>query len=399
MLINLTRVLRTPKFVSTIPYLSHAPQTPYLDPVYTGCFGTYLCLLAACAEEFKDDRCFLNIQQYNNPEDDTCDTGAGCVFQGLFAPQMTCYGVTASLQPKQALWGQQFNGSSPFQVIAPPSPVPAFCGASPGGMMFWLQVANDESFAAADEVVQQSLTPTQIKEKNLRIAYYLNTAPSSLPSDTSPCNVIILPFIYPRPIWTGTTLTYDQTQWGFGWPIPPYNTSYSAGTFSMAGPMSQTSPGGISTLLQNWKAADTRRKVLVSIGGAIANGTDYSWWAQGDNYLAVAQGIKNFFVKFEADNGWALDGLDIDYEDTANLSMTFPPPRRSLGSALAVIGTQSSAAAAAAPASAPQLTPSFSQTEVILVSVFGALILILIVLVVLRAKGIMQFKTDVMMTK
>jgi hypothetical protein len=87
-----------------------------------------------------------------------------------------------------------------------------------------------------------------------------------------------------------------------------------------------------ATQLMAWRAVEpTKRKIMVGVGGAAATPL-YQTWSVGTNVDTVAAGLRTFFEQFEQVNGFALDGLDIDYEDSNALGTHIVPitqPRKS----------------------------------------------------------------------
>lgn len=79
--------------------------------------------------------------------------------------------------------------------------------------------------------------------------------------------------------------------------------------------------------LKAWREVEPgRRKIMVGLGGA-ASTPPYQIWSQGNNVDVVARGLQLFFDEFKHANGFGLDGVDIDYEDSNALSnFIFVPP-------------------------------------------------------------------------
>lgn len=342
LMVSLTKAVR--KAMPSPFLLSHAPQTPYLtlDPAMVpglninspGYYGSYLAIMAQVGPLID----FLNIQAYNNCPLQECPVGAW-VLNNLIASSPVpsvlppIYGglPIKPLKASQVLFGQQIP---PKATCGPKPPVPP-AGVTPVspltlpwcsglgnvnhniGLMFWLN--NPGSDIAANAVVDTWYPPTGLSPPN-RVVYYLNgpTTYNIPTSGYSRCNTIILGFIYPALNMGGAN------------PCPLYNGMqpwacfgfYYA--FAAAGKPLLIDPPSYAQQLASWRAVEpTKRKIMVGLGGADSTPI-YSTWAQPGAVDVVAKGLAQFFKAFEAYNGFALDGLDIDYEDS-NALATHPP--------------------------------------------------------------------------
>lgn len=335
-MVDLTRAIRqafadTPGFL-----LSHAPQTPYLtlepvnDPDDPGYWGSYLAILAQVGHMID----FLNIQAYNNCSYQDCPVGAQIVNNLLAAsplpnPLPPVYGnlPQVPLAPSQVAYGQLVPITPPCPGSKSPATTPWCAGDGNlnrgSGMMFWLNSNN--TGPAADAVVDAWFprSASQLSPPN-RVIYYLNDPLTYTPPTTgySRANTIILGFIYPA-----------QNGGGSNPPCPPGSSSPPWACFGFYYAFGEQTnplvlaPATYAQRLVAWRAVEpTKRKIMVGLGGA-ASTPPYATWATGNNVSIVAAGLKQFFHQFEAVNGFALDGLDLDYEDGTALAYHPTPPQ------------------------------------------------------------------------
>ena len=161
--------------------------------------------------------------------------------------------------------------------------------------------------------------------------YYLNGNVDPFPVPTtgySPCNTIVIGFMYTYDVaqalpsqsgFAGLQTTVSSTPWA----------QFACNLFALSngGPNPYSLPSQLQQNLVAWKAVDPQhRKVLIGLGGATA-APNYGVWAQGTNTDAVAAGIAQFVNSVQ----FPLDGVDIDFEDSAALAVpgsagSYTPP-------------------------------------------------------------------------
>lgn len=359
LMIRLTRALREAFPAERGFLISHAPQTPYLvlsQHLADGdsfsetagyltprdyCWGSYMAILAAVGPQID----FLNVQAYNNVAVSGCPNAAlllnNLVTSPVYPTPLPSYfgSVTmAPLKPSQVLLGQQLpaaGGDSGPQH----NPIPASnprCGGvlNPGiGLMFWLQNNHDDSGQSSDDLANASVDlwypPAQVMAQGLlsppnRVVYYTNgcSAYNVPTSGYSRCNTIIIGFIYPA--WskglptTDSGAVYGLPDWAdFGFysscgQAPDFIRFYGSMTPAALVAWRQVEPG--------------RRKIMVGVGGAWGT-PPYQIWSQGDNVRTVARGLQVFMDLFKKVNGFGLDGIDVDYEDSDALAYSMSVTR------------------------------------------------------------------------
>jgi hypothetical protein len=333
LMVNLTKAIRAkvnPGFL-----ISHAPQTPYLTMDRKGnteesrqYFGSYLAIIAQLGGLGPTTIDFLNIQAYNNEGYQGCPDGSKIVnrmTESYQLPEQWNNLVVPACKANNLLYGQLLNDLMTPWCKGSLAPLNPGCGA-----MFWLQrgqadvSAADAAVDALFPVVAGRLSPPE------KVVYYLNGAIDPPTSGYSRCNVIIIGFAY-------AALNSGNNYAGRG-PFPPppnskvepwasfgmfYSMAYNGMPYSLA-------PASFGPALKAWKSVEpNRRKIMIGIGGA-DSAPLYGKWAQGRNVDIVAQGLKEFLDAFEI----PFDGVDIDYEDSANLR---PNPRLSSVAALTVV--------------------------------------------------------------
>jgi hypothetical protein len=377
--------------------ISHAPQTPYLtlDPglfvnyCSPGYYGSYLAIMAQVGSLID----FLNVQAYNNCGAQDCPIGAAIVNNLLsdaptppILPPIYGGGPSPTLTPTQVVYGQLV----PLQAACPGTTSPAtqpWCrgngNMNPGiGCMFWLNDNGDGP--AADAVVDTWFPPATLPpgalSPPLRVVYYLNGPGTYTIPETgySRSNTIIIGFIYPAANTgnTGNTFACPPGSKQPAWACFGFYYSFGVG----GEPLVLVSPAYVQSLI-TWRAVEpTRRKIMVGFGGAVSVPL-YDTWAQGNNAAVVAAGLVEFFTAFEATNGFALDGVDFDYEDSTALATHKGP--------LAVQGANAGAAirsAALLQSAKKAATTSFvfgsSSTGAIVAAVACALVVLYVVVAV-----------------
>ena len=323
LMVRLTKAIRaritTPGFL-----LSHAPQTPYLTLKDTsnlatpGFWGSYLSVLAQVGPLGTPGGIdFFNVQAYNQ------NGGAqGCPASAVIVNNLLQ--ATPAISPLPPVFGAGLvvpqsppSGIAYGQLIPPNPPTTPWCGGGPGGMnpdvglMFWLQNPGDS--VVADAVVDawlprqgSALTPTR------RVVYYMNNPGSVLEDPVtkySRASVVIVGFAFPLMNTYGPCSCADEDVSRIVTSVPTW------ATFALC----YGGWGGGMAALAAWRATDpAHRKIMIGIGGAQATPM-YDTWSQDANVDVVAQGLFEFLEAFRARHGFALDGIDIDYEDSANL--------------------------------------------------------------------------------
>jgi hypothetical protein len=288
------------------------------------------------------------------------------------------------LRVPQLTWGQQIDKGVINNPAAPA--VPFCCQGGTISMMFWMQDSLAPSLATAASTVAAWIGTGSGKTAPGRVVYYLNHPNVRYDNDTaifpgqtrqpdgsivtgySPCSIVVLPFIYPYapgdPFYQVAPVDPlkppDQLHWGFcygSWTnLTRQNVYVAYNAATMAN-------------LQAWRAYDpANRAVMVSVGGAMSYlpPTNFAVWAKYPT--AVCDALADFFVQFQAANGWALDGLDIDYEDSAGCN---PSNHSQTSPSLALVGPGGSAGP----------PPSPYQTATIALGVIaGVAVIVIIVL-------------------
>ena len=326
--------------------LSHAPQTPYLtippgtDPKDPKYYGSYLAILSRLGG-LGDSKTvnFFNVQAYNNPGYEGCsDTpeNAPSILNNLVgdsptqpSPLPAIWGgfTTPKVEAKTLLFGQLIPEVPPTRPHCDGAMTPEY------GMQFWLD-APENTVApngGADEVVRQWYPPAPSERSpSVKVVYYLNHPIDLSGYGTwSPCNVIILGFVYPALNGGGLMPAPHGTS-----DLPPWASFGLYYNFGLEGKYVDYTPQvnplkladqGFAAALKKWRAVEPgKRKIMIGLGG-YAYTPLYSLWAKSrDNMKIVAKGLHRFFEQFKAANDFGLDGLDLDYEDSKNL---FPYPR------------------------------------------------------------------------
>lgn len=366
LMIRLTSALRAAFPKATGFLISHAPQTPYLtlstnlvdgspvgdDSGYmespNWCYGAYLPILATVGSDID----FLNVQAYNNKPLTGCPITPillnnlmglpsapgqprGVVYP---SPLPSYFGnqVMAPLKAHQLVLGQQIPASAGDSGPMKKAPVSdPWCRgtqtplnpASGVGLMYWLNDPAGASRAAADASVD--LWYPTAKSSGLlsppdRVVYYCNGCGAYEPplEGYSQCNTIIIGFIYPA-----TTPGRAPSELCAAKGLPAwacFGFFVVCGRYGSSEPISLGSSivhtGLNAAHLLQWRNVEpTRRKIMVGLGGAFDT-PPYELWSQGDNVSTVVTGLQVFMEDFKASNGFALDGIDIDYEDTNALA-------------------------------------------------------------------------------
>jgi hypothetical protein len=163
------------------------------------------------------------------------------------------------------------------------------------------------------------------------VAYYINgniDLTSLIAQPWSPCNVIVLGFVYTVDI-ASKVQAYDFQFYPNAAALPPYaqfvTNAYglsAGGSAPLPYPMNPT----LVAQLQTWQAVEpSRRKIMFGIGGASLP-PNYWLWSQGNNVTTVAAGVAAFLTNVQAlYPGLKFAGVDFDYEDTTALSYYGPP--------------------------------------------------------------------------
>jgi hypothetical protein len=290
-LINVTLALQPYRAKGGL--LTHAPQSPYLayyqanNPASPGYYGSYQAVLAIVGPNAID---WLNIQFYNQNSAAQGDAGIVPILTKMPGPVSPVFGVGSrpcpQLAPAQLAVGQ----------LAPPNPLvtapSAITPALSTTLMYWIQNDGDASAAASDAARWSGVS---------RLVLYTNGAlPSTL--NVPECTDLVLGFLYPKP---GS----------------PFEFGFYIGALATSNPFVPNSTA-FANALQSWKSAKPGRHVLVGLGGEL-DAPDYAQWVGQE--ASVAAGIEQFMTNFQQTNGWALDGIDIDFEDSNALDPKYWP--------------------------------------------------------------------------
>jgi hypothetical protein len=372
-MVDLTRAIRA-KITAPGFLLTHAPQSPYLtlkdtkpDATDPGFYGSYLSVLAQLGPMGPATIDFFNTQCYNqNSSVQGCPQSA-VILNNLLAPKPTP-------SPLYPVFGQ----------LVPPNPeTTAWCADSQDpmaagmGLMFWLQTTTtpdstvDEWFPRARS---KGLSPPN------RVAYYMNEPGAILENDQgySRANVVIIGFAFPVMNTYGAFNCADYIGAGDVVNDPIYSSVPAWATFRLCygGWASNTT---YLQYLRAWRSREPlKRKIMVGIGGALATPM-YDTWARGNNVATVAQGLKEFLAFFKFRYGFDLDGIDIDYEDSANLNpthVTKPPILAALLTSVAPVPSPVSPVSPVSPAS-PSSIAFCVLFAIIIVGLIAALVLAL----------------------
>jgi hypothetical protein len=134
----------------------------------------------------------------------------------------------------------------------------------------------------------------------------------------SNCNIIILGFMYTLDVAAASPSSGYSSLVIPPSPLPSW-ARFACNVFGLNNGTTSpyVIPDQLAASLRAWKAVDPgNRKVLIGVGGATA-APPYAQWAQSlDNIQLVVAGIAEFFANVTT---FPLDGVDIDYEDTAAL--------------------------------------------------------------------------------